>query len=110
MFPFGETVTIYRATTTVDAYGDDSQSGWSPAGVLSCACAPVSSAVTDTAGRVTTVSALDVYADHCVDLAPGDQIEWHGVRWQAAGRPQRWRSPFTGDTPGSVTRFELVEG
>lgn len=111
MLPFPDCVTIYRSTTAVDAYGDQSSTGWQLHGRVSGVFAPVQSDTADQAGRTTVSNLRDLIADFCVDVQPGDRVkDDDGMWWQATGHPQRWPYVFTGGKAGSVTRFELVEG
>lgn len=109
-FPFGECLTVHRVTTTVDAYGDQSDAGTTLVQVHGCAVEPVTSTTVVEAGRTVTVSSVNVYGPADVDLRAGDRVQRDGRWWRAIGNPQTFRSPFTGWDAGSRTAFEMVEG
>ncbi|AXB41296.1 hypothetical protein A4R43_01165 [Amycolatopsis albispora] len=75
-----------------------------------CVLAPGgSSEITDRADQVT--ARMTVYAGLTADFEAVDRVTLpDGTRWQVAGAPQRYRSPFVPDSGVCVINLERVTG
>lgn len=111
VFPFGVTMTRYRAVPEVDAYGDTIQVTYSDVAEVR-GCGPYVSArpVVVEAGRSAVVTLLTVVCSFDADFRFGDRVEFEGRTWQASGEIERLRNPFTGWEAGAQIVFEMVEG
>lgn len=113
-FPHGETVTRLRAAAVEDPYsGEDTAPDWDNAAELDiegCAFSPGNSLEPLEVGRSAVLTRPQVYAPPGADVLSGDRLVVRGDTYEVVGRPQDWRSPFTGWQPGLVIELELVEG
>ncbi|MAE64152.1 MAG: hypothetical protein CMJ18_07735 [Phycisphaeraceae bacterium] len=114
MFAHGETVTRLRGTAVVDPYsGEPTSTDWSAPDSLAipgCAFNPGGSLEPVEAGRTPVVTTPEVYAPTGSDVLSGDRLVVRGLTFDVVGRPQDWRSPFTGWAPGLVIPLKLWEG
>lgn len=113
-YPFGTTVTVYRASSTTDRYGNEVPGPWVSVGtVAGCAVAPRSSSRADEltgAGRTGVIVGLTLYAPSDAEIGPHDRVEVDGDTFEVDGEVGRWSSPFTGWTPGVEVALRRVEG
>lgn len=113
-FPYGETVTRLRAGTVTDPYsGEETGQDWDAATSLEiegCAFNPGLSSEPLQDARNAVLTRPEVYAPAGSDILAGDRLVVRGDTYSVEGRPQDWRSPFTGWEPGLVVALELVEG
>lgn len=114
LFPHGETVTRLRAAIVTDPYSDEeSAEDWaSPTSldIEGCAFNPGQSSEPLQQARNAVITRPEVYAPPGADILSGDRLVVRGDTYEVQGRPQDWRSPFTGWEPGLVVPLELVEG
>ncbi|MEU3355272.1 hypothetical protein [Streptomyces sp. NPDC037389] len=97
-FPFGETITVLRASTPGrDIYGNDLPSSEEHP-VRGCVVAPVSPGGSEevTGGRDTVTASLNVYLPAGADVRPTDRLRIRGQAFDVHGAPAAYRSPFTG--------------
>lgn len=88
------TITVRRATTTQDDYGNDVRN-WdaaSSATVGGCSVQPVTGEEV-TVGRDTIVSRWQLFAPDGTDLTATDRVEWDGDAYEVDGEVQRWAFP-----------------
>lgn len=113
-FPYGETVTRLRATAVTDPYsGEATGEDWTTPSTLTiddCAFNPGVSSEPVQNARNAVLTRPEVYAPAGSDILSGDRLVVRGDTFEVQGRPQDWRSPFTGWEPGLVVPLELVEG
>lgn len=104
----------FGATLTVNRYGPRDKYGHLPAAtghaIGPCALAPAGS-VENTSGVAVVLEQDTIYAPFESDVQASDEIVipageaiQAGI-YQVDGNPQRWKSPFTGRTPGMVIRL-----
>lgn len=104
---FHDTVTVVRATTGTDQYGNDTRD-WATATRTTVAQVAVlpTTQVEDAAGnrialstgwRVFTAPGTDV------DLQATDRVEWNGITLEVIGEVARWPHPIR---PGAVHHVE----
>lgn len=93
------TVTVLRATTTEDDYGNPVRN-WGSATqttVAGCSVQPVQSMGMDpgevTVNRQTTISRWRLYAPDGTDVQSTDRVRWDGDVYDVDGEPQRWDFP-----------------
>lgn len=109
--PFGVSLTIWRAGTVTDDYGDPVAGAYLAHTIIEgCAVEPAPADNGVEPGRSSTSYACQVFAPSGADIAPADRVLLYGRWWQATEDPRVWQSPFTGWAPGVVVRFEAVEG
>lgn len=112
MLPFGFALTVRR-------YGPSDKYGHRPPPVVhtvdNCVVAPAGS-TESTGDQVMTVQQDTVYAPFSADIRPTDELvipEGQPVEagtYQVDGKPQKWRSPFTGVSYGTVVRLTRASG
>jgi hypothetical protein len=94
-FTFGDhVVTILRATTTEDPYGNPVRD-WDAATqtqVTGCSVQPVQGDEV-TVGRDTVVSRWRLYAPDGTDLLASDRVRFEGDVYEVDGEVQRWDFP-----------------
>jgi hypothetical protein len=61
-------------------------------------------------GRDTVESGITVLLPPGTDVESIDGILVHGLRYEVAGEPARFLSPFTGRDPGILVRASRAEG
>lgn len=111
MFPFGETIVVYRDVTGTDAYGDESPVGTTTTNTITQVGVFVSSSIlTFEPGRSETVTTATVFAPADADIRSGDRFYYSGRWWVATSHAMPRRNPFTGWEAGSEAVFRLVEG
>lgn len=109
MFPFGETITIVRlAPPTFPTMGDAPAVATST-DIDNCAVWPTQTTEL-IVGQDTVTWDLDLVVPFGTDVRSDDQVEYEGVTYDIVGRPQPWRSPFTGSTPGTVINLKSSTG
>jgi hypothetical protein len=107
MFPNGFTLTVNR-------YGEPDKWGHLPAltthTIDGCAAAPAGSQ--EQVGQTAVTLEQDtIYAPYEADVQPTDVLEipdgtpLEAGSYQVDGKPQRWSSPFTGASFGTVIRL-----
>lgn len=111
-FPSGFTVLVNR-------YGDADKFGHHPAPtphqIDGCAAAPAGS-TERTGDQVLTIEQDTIYAPYDADILPTDELvvpdgqPIDAGRYQVDGKPQRYRSPFTGSEFGTVVRLTRAAG
>lgn len=88
------TVTVLRAETTEDEYGNPVR-GWDAAGeteVRGCSVQPELGPEV-TVGRDTIVPRWRLYAPDGTDLLGSDRVRFDGNTYEVDGEPQRWDFP-----------------
>jgi hypothetical protein len=106
-------------TLTVNRYGKADKFGHrpepTPHSIDGCAAAPAGS--TERAGdQILTLEQDQIYAPYDADVIPTDELvvpEGQSIDagvYQVDGKPQRWRSPFTGEEFGTVIRLARATG
>lgn len=88
------TVTVRRATTTEDAYGNPVRN-WATASsvtVPGCSVQPVTGDEV-TVGRDTVVPRWRLFAPDGTDVLASDRVDWQGGSYDVDGEPQRWDFP-----------------
>lgn len=88
------TVTVVRATTTEDSYGNPVRN-WgaaSQSAVSGCSVQPVEGDE-QTVGRNTVVSRWRLYAPPSTDLLASDRVVYDGDTYEVDGEVQRWDFP-----------------
>lgn len=106
----GVDVTVLRASTTIDRYGNTVPAGWVEVGVLEgCGVAPRES-VEDNTNRTAVVVGLTVFAAPGVDVRADDRCQIGAVVYEVDGKPAVWSHPMTGWQPGTVIQLRDVEG
>lgn len=115
MFPAGETVTRLRPTITPDPYKPDGPGriDWSNPDRLEIsgvAFAPTNSSRVFELDRspVETSAALYVL-DVAADFKAGDRVEVRGGTYAVDGKPEHWRSPYSGWEAGLVVPLLEVD-
>jgi hypothetical protein len=89
-------MTLIRRTLsgTVDEYGNDVYNE-TPVTVTNCVFAPAGSSENLTfADQVSSFDTIFMPADTIVSTL--DAIDWNGNRYEVAGEPSAWTSPFSG--------------
>jgi len=96
-FPFGNTVTIRRRSVSGrDEYNND-EYAFVEENIPMCVVQPGGSGEeTDFADRVT--DGITVFFPYGTDISYIDSIVLEGVEYEVQGVPQKWRSPFSGNT------------
>lgn len=57
------------------------------------------------------ISDVVIYCPPGADIRSGDRVELPDKdRYRVVGKPARWKSPFTGRTPGVVVKLKAVQG
>ena len=94
-----------------DDYGNVTET-WSAsfAELQGCAFDPGSSSEPRLQGHDRVIVEPTLYIPFEADVKPRDRVRVEGVTYEVEGQPRRWRSPFTGRTPGAVVTLRLVEG
>lgn len=110
MFTFGERLHVYRATTTVDRYGNTIPSTWQLVAMVDGGFAPTSTREDTTQGREAVISDASVYVACGADARAGDRIEVRGSTYEVVGDPAEWVNPFTGWAAGAEIRLRRVAG
>ena len=110
MFTFGERLHVYRATTTVDRYGNTIPSTWQLVATIDGGFAPTSTREDTTQGREAVISDASVYVACGADARAGDRIEVRGSTYEVVGDPAEWVNPFTGWAAGAEIRLRRVAG
>lgn len=102
----GQVVTVRRYA--MDRYGDRTVTATFTLG--RCAFAPRTS--NENNDRANTVVAdAELYVPPWAGIKASDEVELaDGTKWEVAGRPENWRSPFTGWQPGDVVALTRVTG
>jgi hypothetical protein len=88
------TITVRRASSTDDAYGNPERN-WASASsvtVSGCSVQPVVGAE-NTVGRDTIVSRWQLFAPTGTDLTATDRVEFAGDTYEVDGEVQRWDFP-----------------
>ncbi len=106
LFPFGFTLIVTRYGTP-DRFGNRPEPTTHL--VPGCAAAPEGSKES-TGATVSTLQSDTIYAPYDADVEPTDELMVPpdqpiapGV-YQVDGRPERWRSPYSGTAFGTVIR------
>lgn len=61
--------------------------------------------------REAVIVDVILYCPWGVDVLSSDRIELpDGDVFRVAGKPARWKNPFTGSTPGVVVKLQRIEG
>lgn len=109
MFAYGETITLHsRAVTGQDSRGNDVY-GEADTDVADCWFDPgTSGELLQGQDLVTTQPRVGVPAGTPVTAV--DAVTVRGVRYDVAGTPDDWRSPYTGWNPGIVIDLKAVTG
>lgn len=113
MFAHGETVTRLRAGTVSDPYSGETTPDWSIATSLSidgCGFDPGGTGERLDLARNVITTQPKVYAPTGSDVLASDRLVVRGVTYEVDGRPEDWRSPFTGWQPGLVIPLKASEG
>lgn len=99
MLPFtGDTITIVRADTTTDSYGnrvrdwDDTTETTVPAHVQPASASEDRGA----REREQAVSGYVVWVDTGTDVQAADRVVWAGRTFDVDGDPSVWSAPFVG--------------
>jgi hypothetical protein len=95
-----QTITIVRAGTKTDRYGN-TVADWSTATRRTAdrvSVQPSSQTETPAGNRDPVITVWRILSDHGVDIdvLPPDRIEWDGATFEVAGEVGRFRDPFTG--------------
>lgn len=113
-FPYGETVTRLRATSSLDPYSNEQSSAdWTTPDELTidgCAFDPGGSTEPVEVGRTSVETSPTVYAPTDADITAADRVIVRGRTWQVDGDPAQWVHPMTGWAAGLVVKLKAVEG
>lgn len=110
MFAHGTTVTIQRASTTTDRYGNTIPGPYVDVeDIDGCAVAPRESSE-DNTNRTALVVGVTVFAPYGADVRKADRCVIDGRTYQVEGEPAAWSHPMTGWQPGTVIQLRIVEG
>ena len=107
-FPFGVTLTVQRAPTKPDRYG---QRVFADDHTIGPCAVDYSASTENTAHReAVTVDAV-VYAPLGVDVLATDRIKLPNMDvFRVVGAPALWVNPFTGWAPGVTIRLARTTG
>ena len=96
---------------TEDDYGNTVEA-WSASftELKGCAFDPGSSSEPRLQGHERVIVEPTLYIPSEAVIASRDRVRVDGVLYEVEGQPRRWRSPFTGRTPGAVVTLRLVTG
>lgn len=115
IFPYGEAVTVIRATLTDDGYGnpvwDWPNATRTPHDGCAVAQGAKGGATEDLTGdRNVVISDLIVFMPSVADVVATDRLEVRGRVYEVVGEPFDWVNPFTGTAFGVVVYCNRVEG
>jgi head-tail adaptor len=97
-----ETVTVLRATTTEDAYGDPKPGPFADHHTLNANCAPANSSEPLIAGQNKVITGFVVYVrDVVADVLPTDRVRIRGVVYDIDGTAGEWFNRESGDLIGT---------
>jgi hypothetical protein len=91
-----DAVSVLRAPTSDDAYGNDDVRDWDAATstpVTGCSFQPLEGSGFSeevTVGRESVISRWVLYAPPDTDVLPTDRVQFDGVTYEVDGEPQRW--------------------
>lgn len=85
-------ITVRRATTTEDEYGNPAPTGELVTTVEGCSVQALSGTEV-TVGRDTIVSRWQVFAPPSADVTATDRVEWAGDTYEVDGEVQRMDFP-----------------
>jgi hypothetical protein len=108
-FPYAQTITLlHRVLAEPDEYGNDTYSDV-PMQVSGCVVQPAgSNEITQFTDQVSTD--ITVFMPYGTEVSALDGLVINGVKYEIAGIPQQWRSPFSGHTSPLQIRASLVTG
>lgn len=108
-FPYSQTITLLRRVLAEpDEYGNDTYTDV-PVQVPYCVVQPASSSeATQFTEQVSTD--ITVFMPYGTEVSALDGLIINGVKYEIAGIPQQWLSPFSGHTSPLQVRASLVTG
>lgn len=109
VFPYGVTVTIRRRSVSgKDEYGNDT---------FSSTTEDVPLCVVQPAGTSENIQFTDqlssdivVYFPYGTDVEYIDAVILNGIQYEVQGKPNTWRSPFSGNTAPVEVRASKITG
>jgi hypothetical protein len=114
-FPYGETVTVLTADTTLDPYSNENVPDWTkppatstPVSGVAVEPRPSGEPLQDARNQVT--SGFTLYFPAGTAITAQNRVTVRGTTYGVLGEPAVWKSPFTGWAPGVVVQVERTEG
>lgn len=108
MFAYGEAVDFLEPGTRTDPYSQETvKDDWAnPVTVLSdsCGVAPAGSTEALVDGAKPVDWDYDLIFDHLVTVDRSWRVRVRGEVLNVTGKPQQWRSPFTGWEAGTLVK------
>ncbi len=107
----GETVEVFRPSTTDDRYGD-AQPAYpaEPTHTVDHAAFAPTGSTEDNDARNAVASTADLYVLPGADLRAIDRVRVRGEMWEVVGDVAVWVSSFDGAAAGVVARLRRVDG
>jgi hypothetical protein len=108
----GETVTVLRAGSTTDAYGDPAFDWATPVEIPhpGSAVAPRLEDEDRRNGREGIVTGWTVYFPPGADVRGTDRVRIRGLVYRVDGQPAQWTNPYSTKDRGTVIHAGEVEG
>lgn len=108
----GETVTVRRAATTTDRYGNTVRDWTSvtDTDVDGCAVAPNGAPETTSDGREAAVERLTIYMPVGSDVEATDRVVVRGDVYDVDSEPSAWTSPYSGTARGVEVTARRSQG
>lgn len=102
---------IARVTGATDAHGNPVVSYADPVPIPGgVSFDPGSSSEPRMSGHDRVTVEPTIYGTFDMDVLPGDRVAVRGTVFEVVGEVRRWRSPYSGRTPGSVLTLKVVTG
>jgi len=114
-FPYGETVTVLRATYELDPIsgepsGNPDWSNPTSTDYTGCAVGMGPTGEQYNVGFTATDISQTVYMPYeDIDIASTDRVVVRGITYEVLGQPFQWSSPFTGTFAGTEVYLRTVQ-